>query len=91
MGSALIQWHHGDADFRVMIAPSQNHPTQWRDIGEIPAPGQGDVFECRLYVVGRVKIDPAQHRTKHRNPGMRRVRADQPGLARAVAESADNR
>ncbi|CAI8719014.1 hypothetical protein EMIT0P294_110150 [Pseudomonas sp. IT-P294] len=26
-GAALIQWHHGDAHFRIMIPAAQNHPT----------------------------------------------------------------
>lgn len=59
------QRHDGDPDIRVMAAPSQNHPTQRRHIGKIPAPGQGDVFQRRLHIVGRVEIHPAQHRAKH--------------------------
>ena len=59
------------------MAPSpQNHPPQRRNIGKVPAPGQGDVFQCRLHIVGRVKIHPTRHRAKHRHPRVGRIRAE---------------
>ncbi|KAI3483332.1 hypothetical protein L1887_53787 [Cichorium endivia] len=81
-GSAaeLIQRQHRHPHLRVVMATAEDHTAQRRDIGEVAAPAEGDVLQRRQQVVGGIEVDPTVARTEHRNPGMRGIGADQPGL-----------
>src|SRR5471032_1099419 len=82
IGSWLIQRHHGDSDFRVMAPTAKYHSAQRRDIGKVPAPGQRDVFQRRLHVVGWIEIHSAEYRTNHRDPSVGCIGANHPWLPR---------
>ena len=65
-----------------MPAAADDHAAHGRDVAEVATPGDGDVPLVGHDVVGRIGRHPAHARAEHREPGVRRVGADQLRLAR---------
>src|ERR1700689_1024354 len=59
-----------------MPSAADDDAAQRRDIAEVPAPSDDDVPGTDPYIVGGIEVDPAEGRTKHRNPGVRRIRSE---------------
>ena len=70
------------ADVQRVRAAAEDHAAQRADVAVVASPGEGDVAQVGQDVVGRIEIDPAECRAVDREPGVRRVGADQPRLAR---------
>ena len=82
----LARWrlgagNHRDLDLQLLSAAAEYHAAQGRDVAEVAAPTEGDVFGLHQAAVGRVEIHPAEGWAKHRDPGVGRIGADQPWLA----------
>src|ERR1700676_3130547 len=56
-----------------MPSAADDDAAQWRHVAEVPAPSDDDVAGAYPHVIGRIEIDPAERRTKHRNPRMRGI------------------
>ena len=74
-------------DFELVLAATNDHPTERRDVGEIPPPGEGDMIFTHQAVIGRIEIHPPERRAIHGDPCVRGVAADR-GFA-PVAHGSD--
>jgi hypothetical protein len=75
-------WLQVHCDFDGVRAPTKNQAPERAYIAVIPPPGQRYVAVGGGDIVCRIYIEPADSPTKHGNPGMRRIGAHQPWLAR---------
>jgi hypothetical protein len=67
-----------------VVAAAQDDAAQRADVGEVAAPGDGDVVLLGDQVVGRVEMDPAcRLAAPHRDPGVAGVGAAQRDLVLA--------
>ena len=72
---------HGHGDLQRVVAAAEQDAAQRADVAVVAAPGERHVALGRQHVVGGIEIDPSEPRTPDREPGVRRVGADQPRLA----------
>ena len=72
---------HRHAPCQFLLSATENNAAHRRDIAEVTAPAQRDVFILHQTAVGWIEIDPAVSGTKYRYPRVRGVGADQTRLA----------
>ena len=68
---------YGDRYGERVLTAAQDHAFEGSDIGEIAAPGYGDVPVIGYEVVGRIKVDPAVIGQVHRKPSVGGITANQ--------------
>src|SRR5678815_3258353 len=76
----LFRLHiHGHHDF--VVAPTQDDAAHGTNVSVIPAPGEGNVTLERNHIVSRIDVQPTGAGAIGGHPGMRSIRADQPGAS----------
>src|SRR5689334_12404410 len=64
-----------------MVAGAKDHAAHGADVAIVAAPAERDVLHGGEKVVGRIDVNPADARTKKRNPRVRGIRAEELLLA----------
>ena len=77
---AFVRFHiHIHADFEFVVAPTLDYAAHRTHVTVIPAPGERDVTLERNQIIGRIHVQPTGAGAIDRHPGVRSIRAHQPG------------